>query len=463
MGKILIVDDERSMREFLGICLKRSGHDVSVSSSAKQAHDILDTIHFDVIVTDLRMPGEMDGLDLLKAVKERQLETEVVVMTAFASADTALSAMKTGAYDYLTKPFKVDLINTVINRALEKRSLVEANLALREQVTKQYRLSSIIGKSIRMQKVFALIEKIHSAKTNVLITGESGTGKELVARALHTEGNRAHGKFVAINCGAIPDNLMESELFGHKKGAFTGASGDKVGLFRQANGGTLFLDEIGELGLPLQVKLLRAIQERKIRPVGDETEIEIDVRVLAATNRDLQAEVARGAFREDLYYRLNVIELRLPPLRQRKTDIPLLADHFLRLHKSDTQVNIAGFTPGARIALENYDYRGNVRELENIIERAVTLTDGPRIDVRDLPNLETAPPIPSLDSIAEIIPEEGIDLDQILSDCERKVIRQALQQSGGVKKKAANLLGISFRSIRYRLEKLGLDTEDSQG
>ncbi len=463
MGKILIVDDERSMREFLGICLKRSGHDVSVSSSAKQAHDILDTTHFDVIVTDLRMPGEMDGLDLLKAVKERQLETEVVVMTAFASADTALSAMKTGAYDYLTKPFKVDLINTVINRALEKRSLVEANLALREQVTKQYRLSSIIGKSIRMQKVFALIEKIHSAKTNVLITGESGTGKELVARALHTEGNRAHGKFVAINCGAIPDNLMESELFGHKKGAFTGASADKVGLFRQANGGTLFLDEIGELGLPLQVKLLRAIQERKIRPVGDETEIEIDVRVLAATNRDLQAEVARGAFREDLYYRLNVIELRLPPLRQRKTDIPLLADHFLRLHKSDTQVNITGFTPGARIALENYDYRGNVRELENIIERAVTLTDGPRIDVRDLPNLETAPPIPSLDSIAEIIPEEGIDLDQILSDCERKVIRQALQQSGGVKKKAANLLGISFRSIRYRLEKLGLDTEDSQG
>ncbi|MBL4632236.1 MAG: sigma-54-dependent Fis family transcriptional regulator [Kofleriaceae bacterium] len=460
MGRILVVDDERSMREFLGICLKRSGHEVSVAESGQQASDVLDTEQFDVIVTDLRMPGTMDGLQLLQNVVARKLETEVIVMTAFASTETALSAMKMGAYDYLTKPFKIDLVNTVVARALEKRSLVEANIALRKQVADRYRLTSLIGRSPLMQRVFDLIEKTHSVRTSVLITGESGTGKELVARALHSEGARQKEHFVAINCGAIPDNLMESELFGHVKGAFTGAHTDRPGLFRKANRGTLFLDEIGELSPDLQVKLLRVIQERKVRPVGSEDEIDIDVRVLAATNRDLEDEVSRGVFREDLYYRLNVIEIRLPALRHRSSDIPLLADHFLDRHRGDTQTRIEGFSTDARRQLEKYEYRGNVRELENVVERAVALTAGPLIEVSDLPVLTTTSSFAAPEAHDQI-PEGGIDLDQVVSDYERIIVRQAMTQCNGVRKRAAALLGISFRSIRYRLTKLGLDSDDS--
>ena len=447
------------MREFLAICLKRGGHEVTVAESGDQAVAVLDSQVFDIVITDLRMPGDTDGIGVLTAVKERKLDTEVVVVTAFATTDTALSAMRKGAYDYLTKPFKVDIINTVINRALEKRSLVEANVALRAQVAKRYRLASIIGKSARMQKLFELITKIHSAKTSVLITGESGTGKELVARALHTEGNRCDAEFVAVNCGAIPDNLMESELFGHTKGAFTGAVSDKVGLIRRADQGTLFLDEIGELSLALQVKLLRVLQERVVRPVGGEEEIEVDVRVVAATNRELEEEVARGGFRSDLYYRLNVIELRLPPLRQRKTDIPLLAEHFLRRHTAGLPREIRGFTPEALKHLELYDYPGNVRELENMIERAVTLADGPLVEVSDLPERKTPAPHPG-EHAPSAFPADGIDLDRTIADFERSIVEQAMAQAGGVRKRAATLLGISFRSLRYRLAKLGLDSQD---
>ncbi|MGE3545838.1 MAG: sigma-54-dependent transcriptional regulator, partial [Kofleriaceae bacterium] len=338
MGNILVVDDEQSMREFLAICLRRAGHHVDVASSGAAAIDRLRNSPVDVVVSDLRMPGELDGLKLLHAIKggtitrspvigatPEPVDPEVILVTAFATADTAIAAMKQGAYDYLTKPFQVDEINAVIGRALEKRALVAQNLELRDQLAGRARLAKLLGKSRAMQKVFELITKIHSTRTNVLITGESGTGKELVARALHSEGNRAKAPFVAVNCGAIPDELMESELFGHKKGAFTGAVSDKSGLFAEADGGTLFLDEIGELSLGLQVKLLRALQERKIKPVGATEEIELDVRVIAATNRDLEAEVARGAFRADLYYRLNVFEIRLPPLRHRREDVPLLA------------------------------------------------------------------------------------------------------------------------------------------
>ncbi len=460
MGSILVVDDERSMREFLAICFKRAGHQVAVAASGKAAIDTLEDNPIDVVVTDLKMPGEVDGLGVLKAVKERNLDTEVIVVTAYATPETAHSAMKQGAYDYLTKPFKVEDIHAVIGRAMEKRALVVANNALREQVSGRYRLASLLGKSRPMQKLFELIRKIHSVRTNVLITGESGTGKELVARALHTEGTRAEQPFVAVNCGAIPDELMESELFGHLKGSFTGAHADRTGLFQQAERGTLFLDEIGELSLSLQVKLLRALQERKVKVVGSSRETEVDVRVIAATNRELEAEVARGGFRSDLYYRLNVIELRLPPLRQRREDIPLLVEHFLRRYADQQSRSALSISPEAMQILQDYDYPGNVRELENLIERAVTLSSGERIEPDVLPELR-----PSQLGVTEAsgfdLPAEGIDLDRVLADYEREIIGRALERTGGVRKRAAQLLGISFRSLRYRLTKLGLESEST--
>ncbi|MBL9015563.1 MAG: sigma-54-dependent Fis family transcriptional regulator [Myxococcales bacterium] len=457
MGKILVVDDEQSMREFLAICLRRSGHEVEVANTGEIALGKVAQTAFDVVITDLRMPGSVDGIALLTGIKDPATPNaathrpEVILVTAYATKETALAAMKRGAYDYLTKPFQVDEINAVIDRALEKRALVQANLKLRDQVAGRWRLASLLGKSNAMQKVFELIGKLHSARTSVLITGESGTGKELVARALHTEGSRAKMPFVAVNCGAIPDELMESELFGHKKGAFTGAVHDKVGLFQEADGGTLFLDEIGELSLGLQVKLLRVLQERKVKAVGSTEEVEVDVRVVCATNRDLEAEVARGAFRADLYYRLNVIQVWIPPLRHRREDIALLAEHFAREfaaeHGRAVQLSAAGLR-----ALESYDFPGNVRELRNIIERGVTLASSPTLGAEDFPLRQSRP---SAEVPAEL-PAEGVDLDRLLTDYERMWVTRALEKADGVRKRAATLLGISFRSLRYRLEKLGL-------
>jgi two-component system, NtrC family, response regulator PilR len=475
VGTVLVVDDEQSMREFLAICLRRAGHNVRVVSSANEA--LVDLRHsaVDVVVTDLRMPGDLDGLGLLTAIKSgtvarpvtspeagtvvlTTVDPEVILVTAYATADTAIAAMKQGAYDYLTKPFKIDEINAVIGRAMEKRALLAENAALREQVAGRIRLAQLLGKSRSMQKVFELIGKIHSTRTSVLITGESGTGKELVARALHTEGNRSKAKFVAVNCGAIPEELMESELFGHKRGSFTGAVADKSGLFQDATGGTLFLDEIGELSLGLQVKLLRALQERRIKPVGANDEFDVDVRVVAATNRELEAEVARGAFRADLFYRLNVIELRLPPLRQRHEDIPLLVEHFLRRFAADAG-RVTGISAEAMRRLESYDFPGNVRELENIIERAVTLASGTVLDIDDLPALRTPARVGEL---REEFPVDGVDLERLVADFERGWVHKALERSQGVRKRAAALLGISFRSLRYRLEKLGLDKGEEE-
>jgi len=462
MGRVLVVDDERSMREFLAICLRRAGHEVEVADSATAALAALGRAPADVVVTDLRMPGDLDGLGLLQAIKQRGFDAEVILVTAFATADTAIAAMKQGAYDYLTKPFKVDEINAVIGRVMEKRALVAENAALRERVAGRVRLAQLFGRSKAMQRVFELIQKIHSTKTSVLITGESGTGKELVARALHSEGSRAAGPFVAVNCGAIPDDLMESELFGHVKGSFTGAVADKPGLFTQASGGTLFLDEIGELGLGLQVKLLRALQERRVKPVGATDEIEIDVRVVAATNRELEEEVARGAFRADLYYRLNVIEIRLPPLRRRREDIPLLAEHFVRRFATEQDREVTGLAPAAMKRLEEYDYPGNVRELENIIERAVTLSTGPVIGVDVLPPLHAGAGRSPVDPAVDF-PDDGVDLDRLVHDYERAIVEKALDRAGGVRKRAAALLGITFRSLRYRLDKLGFDRPDDKG
>jgi two-component system response regulator PilR (NtrC family) len=459
MGRVLVVDDEQSMREFLGICLRRAGHEVRSVDSGAAAMEALAAAPADIVVTDLRMPGELDGLSLLRAIRAAELDTEVILVTAFATADTAIAAMKDGAYDYLTKPFKVDEINAVIARAMEKRALVAENAALRERVAGRVRMAELLGRSKPMQQVFELISKIASARTSVLITGESGTGKELVARALHTEGSRAGEAFVAVNCGAIPDELMESELFGHQKGSFTGAIADRTGLVREAHGGTLFLDEIGELSLGLQVKLLRVLQEKKVKPVGGTGELEVDVRVVAATNRELEAEVARGAFRQDLYYRLNVIELRLPPLRHRREDVPMLVDHFLRRFARDQHKALSALTPAAMKRLEEYDFPGNVRELENIIERAVALASGPTIDVSDLPTLRTTAVKGA--APAGDIPDDGVDLDRLLADYERAWVQKALDKTGGVRKKAAQLLGITFRSMRYRLDKLGLDKGDA--
>jgi two-component system response regulator PilR (NtrC family) len=454
MGSVLVVDDEQSLREFLSICLRRSGHQVTLADSAAAALALLQKSPADVVITDLRMPGELDGIGLLTAIKKAGMPSEVILVTAFATTETALAAMKYGAYDYLTKPFKVDEINAVIGRAMEKRALVVENAALRQQVVGRIKLAKMLGKSRAMGKVFDLIEKIQATKTSVLVTGESGTGKELVARALHSEGTRADKPFVAVNCGAIPEELMESELFGHKKGSFTGAVADKTGLFQEATGGTLFLDEIGELSLGLQVKLLRALQERRIKPVGSTDEIDIDVRVVAATNRELEAEVARGAFRADLYYRLNVIEIRLPPLRQRREDLPLLIDHFVERFCLDQSKPVATLTPAALKRLDEYDFPGNVRELENLMERAVALSTGPIIDVDVLPSLRGR--TPTADPPTEF-PEEGVDLDRLLSDYERSLVQKALDRAGGVRKRAAALLGVSFRSLRYRLAKLGFD------
>ena len=455
MGRVLVVDDEASMRQFLAICLRRAGHEVAIAESAAKALEVLATAPADIVVTDLRMPGSLDGLGLLREVKARALATEVILVTAFATADTALAAMKQGAYDYLIKPFKVDEINAVIGRALEKRALVAENAALRDQVAGRVRMAQLLGKSKAMQNVFELIGKIHSARTNVLITGESGTGKELVARALHTEGNRAAGRFIAVNCGAIPDELMESELFGHARGSFTGAVADRAGLFREADGGTLFLDEIGELSLGLQVKLLRALQEKKVKPVGASHEIDVDARVVAATNRELEEEVARGGFRQDLYYRLNVIEVRIPPLRHRREDVPLLVEHFLRRHGKDANRPGLTVTPAALKRLEEYDFPGNVRELENVIERAVALAGSDEIGVEDLPRLR-ATGTRAAETHVEL-PDDGVDLDRLVADYERAWVGKALERAGGVRKRAAGLLGISFRSMRYRLAKLGLE------
>ncbi|HEY4177019.1 MAG TPA: sigma-54 dependent transcriptional regulator [Kofleriaceae bacterium] len=461
MGKILVVDDEQSMREFLSIALRRAGHDVRTAQSGTEGVEAARTHGVDVVITDLRMPGELDGLGVLRALKSSSdvRTPEVILATAYATKDTAIAAMKQGAYDYLTKPFQIAELTAIIDRALERRALVAQNLALRDQVAGRFRLARLLGKSPAMQKLFELIGKIHSTRTNVLITGESGTGKELVARALHTEGSRASAPFVAVNCGAIPEELMESELFGHKRGSFTGAIADKRGLFSEAESGTLFLDEIGELSLNLQVKLLRALQERKVKPIGATEETDIDVRVIAATNRDLEEEVARGAFRADLFYRLNVIQIWIPPLRQRREDIPMLVEHFAKKlaveHGREVQI-----TAEAMRKLEAYDYPGNVRELENIIERTVALSSSTLITAAELPDV--SPPRSSPEALTEF-PPEGVDLDRLISDYERVWVTKALEKANGVRKRAATLLGISFRSLRYRLVKLGFDKSGDVG
>ncbi len=454
-ARILVVDDEPSMQEFLQIFFRREGYDVVAAGDVDTALVAIENDEFDVVITDMQMP-ERSGLDLLRAVNETSPETVVIVITAFASTDSAIAAMKEGAYDYITKPFKVDEIRVTVEKALEKKLLAHENRRLRSELRGRVRDRSIIGNSVPMQRIFELVGQVADTKTNVLIGGESGTGKELIARAIHDQSERASRPFVAVNCGAIPENLLESELFGHVKGAFTGAVHAKEGLFETADGGTLFLDEVGELTLPLQVKLLRAIQEKTIRRVGGTSDTSIDVRIISATNKDLRAEAAEGRFREDLYYRLNVIQIELPPLRDRVDDIPLLVNHFVHKYSSELGKPIHGVDDEAMQSLLRYGFPGNVRELENLIERAVALSRDGEIAADSLPatiGQEPERQVPTR------IPADGVNLEDLVNDYERTLLSEALQSAGGVKKRAAQLLGISFRSFRYRLEKLGLEDE----
>jgi two-component system response regulator PilR (NtrC family) len=439
----------------LEILFRREGYAVVSAPGCKSALDAIASAPqpFPAIVTDLSMP-DGSGLDVLAAAKGRSASTEVILVTAHSTIENALAAMRSGAYDFVAKPFDAAELAALVGKAIEKHAIVAENTRLKAQIS-HISSGEVLGKSAAMRKVLDLADRISSAKTTVLITGESGTGKERVARAIHDRSDRASGPFLVVNCGALPEALMESELFGHEKGAFTGAATKSLGLFREADGGTMLLDEVGELPLSLQVKLLRVLQEKSVRPVGAAQEIPVDVRVLAATNRDVEADVASGKFRQDLYYRLNVIRLTLPPLRERPEDIPLLAERFIRRFAAEMGKDVVGLTPDGLRALTAYTFPGNVRELENVIERAVALSGSRVIGLGDLPESvsgHAGAPAPSLLEL----PPGGLNLDDVLNEAERRLLLAALERTGGVRKRAAKLLGITFRSLRYRLQKQGL-------
>jgi two-component system response regulator PilR (NtrC family) len=458
MASILVVDDERSMRELLEILLRKQGHEVAIAADVGAALARAASGDLDVVITDLRL-GRESGLDLLRAVKEQSPATEVVMVTAFATTENAIQAMKLGAYDYLLKPFKVDEISLVVEKALEHRALVAENRALRHRVGLPPE-QEIIGRSPVMEEVRQMVDKVAAARTTILLLGESGTGKEVVARAIHVRGGRQAQPFVAINCGAIPEGLIESELFGHEKGSFTGATDSKPGLFEVAGSGTLFLDEVGDLPPAVQVRLLRALQERRVRRVGGSRDLPVAARILAATNQDLAAEVEKGRFREDLYYRLNVIQIRLPPLRERREDVPLFLEHFLARFGAEYGRGRPRLTVDAERLLLAHDWPGNVRELANVVERAIALSEGDEVDVPALPpNLRGRPEASAAPTASAKLPEAGMDLQAHLDGVERALIEQALARTGGVKTEAAHLLSLTFRSLRYRLAKYGIRGE----
>ena len=432
----------------LQILLRREGYRVDVVDGVHAARDQLGSSDpYDVVITDLVMP-DGTGMEVLDAVRARSNDTQILMITAYATTEQAVEAMRRGAYDYVQKPFKNHELLATLEKALEKRAIVAENATLRAEVKSRWTEGQLIGKSPAMDRLRDLVKRVAGATTSVLITGESGSGKEMVARSLHFQSLRAEKPFVVLNCGAVPENLIESELFGHVKGAFTGATAAKEGLFRAANGGTLFLDEVGELPPPLQVKLLRVLQDRKVRPVGGSSEVEVDVRVLAATNRDVESEVQAGTFREDLFYRLNVIRIEVPPLRERQEDIPVLAHYFLDKHAA-LQGRRIELSQEAMRWLAQQPFAGNVRELENIIERGVTLARGNTVEREDLGDSHPAKKAVNLSQI----PEGTFDLDDYLTQVERELLFRALDQAGGVRKKAAELLGMSFRQFRYRLAK----------
>ncbi|MFT3914280.1 MAG: sigma-54 dependent transcriptional regulator [Anaeromyxobacteraceae bacterium] len=453
MAKILVVDDEPSMREFLEILLRKQGHEVASAADLPRALALAGEGDLDLVLSDLRL-GADSGISLLEAVKKTSPATEVVIVTAYATTENAIQAMKLGAYDYVLKPFKNEELKLVVEKALEHRALLAENRVLRHRVGKVADDATILGRSPGIQAVRAMIEKVGRARTTVLVTGESGVGKEVVARALHAQAS-SNAPFVAINCGAIPEGLIESELFGHEKGAFTGAVDTKAGLFEVAGSGTLFLDEVGELPPQVQVKLLRALQEKRVRRVGGASDLAVAARIVAATNRDLAEEVKKGRFREDLYYRLNVIQLRVPALRERREDLPVFFAHFLERFAAEQGKPVPAVSPEAERLLLAHDYPGNVRELANVVERAVTLCEQDTVRAEDLPPALRGPSA-SPPAEAAALPAAGLDLQAHLDAIERTLLVQALERAGGVKTEAARTLSLTFRSLRYRLAKFGI-------
>jgi len=447
MRRILVVDDEENIRLVLRTLLKKHGFEVEVADSGEAALGLLEAFDPDVILTDVRMP-RMGGLDLLATLKAKQHPATVIVMSAYGNVDLAIEAMKAGAYDYVSKPFKPDEIVLALRKAEERETLRRENRALREQIQKENQFESILAKSKEMLDIFRTISKIADFKTTVLVTGESGTGKELVARAIHSRSGRSAAPFVAINCGAIPENLLESELFGHKRGAFTDATSDRRGLFEEAHGGTLFLDEIGELPLNLQVKLLRVVQEERIRRLGDSKDIEVNVRLIAATHRDLAADVKAGRFREDLFYRINVLLIHIPPLRSRREDVNLLIDHFILRNNARLGTRSRGVSTEARKLLLEYAWPGNVRELENTVERAMVLAESDLIDVGDLPERIRD----ALDPVQVHLASGELSIKRTAAAIEQILIRRALQKTKGNRTRAADLLEISHRALLYKIK-----------
>ncbi len=442
------------MRELLAIVLRREGYDVTLTDDGRAAIAMLERERFDLLVSDIKMP-HVSGVEVLRAAKQADPDIVGIMITAFASTETAVEALRMGAYDYLSKPFDVDELKIVVRNALERRQLRQENVLLKRALGTSHQFSNIIGRSEPMLAVFRLIETVAATNSTILITGESGTGKEMVARAIHFNSLRRERPFVALNCGALPETLLESELFGHMRGAFTGADANKKGLLEVAERGTVFLDEIAEMTPLVQVKLLRVLQDRKFRRVGGLEEIEADIRVIAATNRDLEKLVAEGKFREDVFYRINVIPIHLPPLRERREDIPLLATHFLEKYAGQMGKKIVSISAPALQALEAYDWPGNIRELENVIERAVALEPTPSILPDSLTGAVRGPAARN-DVAPMVLPESGFDLEQHVQDIERDYLAQALERAGGVLVKAAELLGMTFRSFRYYAKKYNL-------
>jgi two-component system response regulator PilR (NtrC family) len=452
-NSILVVDDEKSMREFLDILLGQEGYFVTLAENGEVACNILDKNRFDLVITDIRMK-DVDGIGVLKKVKSVSPDTKVVLISAFATAQTAVDAMKEGAYDYIPKPFKVEEFKRIVSEAIQTKSSTASSEE--DQIKRPYYFGSLVGESDQMKRVYDLIRRVSQTKTNIMISGESGTGKELVAKAIHNLSPRKENPFVVINCAGLPESLIESELFGYKKGAFTGANADKEGLFDVADGGTVFLDEIGELTPPIQVKILRVLQERTFTAVGGTEQKSIDVRFISATNQDLETAVMEQKFREDLYFRLNVIHIAMPPLREREGDLPLLSQFFLEKYSGELGKEVKKISAYAMDILSQYSFPGNVRELENIIERSVALETSNIVlpESLTLSNFKKEPA--KQDRRRFDLGPEGIKLDQALSEIEKEYILKAVKLSRGSKQRAADLLGINLRSLRYRMDKLGL-------
>jgi len=456
-ARILVVDDERSMRELLAIVLKREGHQVRLAENGRSAIDLLEKEPFELLISDVKMP-DVSGVQVLAAAQRVNPGIIGIMITAYASTESAVEALRLGAYDYLSKPFNVDELKLKVSKALDRKRLQQENTLLKRALQDNHQFSNIIGRSPAMQAVFQLIQTIAPTMSTVLVTGESGTGKELVARAIHFNSPRKDRPFVALNCGALPETLLESELFGHVRGAFTGADSNKKGLVEVAEKGTVFLDEIGEMTPMVQVKVLRVLQERKFRRLGGTEEIDADIRIIAATNRDLTKLVAEEKFREDLFYRINVIPVRLPPLRERLDDIPLLAEHFLAKYAGQIGRSIAGVSPAAMRLLQAYAWPGNIRELENAIERAVALEATSMVQPSSLPE-HVQSGVPRTDRPfdgRDVQLDSGFQLERHVEEIEREYISEALRKAGGVKSRAAELLGMSFRSFRYYMKKYNL-------